>query len=109
MKKEASAVIGNSCRIDERLLNPLMGRSPGPKYTTSKNMMNRTFSTTFNLDPKLKDVKVSAPNATRYSPNYNVVIKKPHSASFKNSHADWRATFTKEKERYMTCTSEPAK
>lgn len=31
MKKESSATIGNSVRIDEKLSNPLIGRSPGPK------------------------------------------------------------------------------
>lgn len=31
MKKESSATIGNSVRIDEKLINPLKGRSPGPK------------------------------------------------------------------------------
>lgn len=68
MRKEANAVIGNSCRIDQKLLNPLMGRSPGPKYTTSKNMLRNT-STSFSLDQKLKDPKISAPNPNRYSPN----------------------------------------
>lgn len=70
--------------------------------------MSKTHSSSFSVDTKLKDYKVQAPNATRYSPNYTTTTQSASKPTFKNSHTDWRATFSKEKERYMTCTSEPA-